>query len=85
MSFNFLFVIDFQFHAIVVGEDALYDFNLFKKIFKDFVYLFSEKGKGGRKRGRELSMYKRYIDRLPLACLKLGTWPATQARALTGN
>ena len=36
-----------------------------------------------RKRGRETC--KRYIDRLPLACPQLGTWPATQACALTRN
>ena len=27
----------------------------------------------------------RNIDGLPLACPQLGTWPATQACALTGN
>ena len=30
-------------------------------------------------------MCERYIDQLPLTCPQLGTWPATQARALTGN
>ena len=30
-------------------------------------------------------MSKKYIDQLPLACPQLGTWPATQACALTGN
>ena len=30
-------------------------------------------------------MYERNIDQLPLAHPKLGTWPATQACALTGN
>ena len=30
-------------------------------------------------------MFKRYNDQLPLACPQLGTWPATQACALTGN
>ena len=30
-------------------------------------------------------MYKRYIDQLPLTHPQLGTWPATQACALTGN
>ena len=30
-------------------------------------------------------MCKRYIDRLPLRRPQLGTWPASQARALTGN
>ena len=49
---------------------------------KDFIYLFLKReGKGGR----ETSMYERNIYRLPLACSQLGTWPATQACALTGN
>ena len=30
-------------------------------------------------------MCKRYIDLLPLAHPQLGTWPATQPCALTGN
>ena len=42
-------------------------------------------GKGGRKGGRETSMRDRNIDQLPLACPQLGTWPTTQACALTGN
>ena len=40
---------------------------------------------GGRKRGRETLTGERNIDWLPLVCPHLGTWPATQARALTGN
>ena len=30
-------------------------------------------------------MCERNINQLPLTCPQLGTWPATQARALTGN
>ena len=30
-------------------------------------------------------MWERYIDKLPLACPQVGTWPPTQACALTGN
>ena len=30
-------------------------------------------------------MCKRNMDRLPLTCPQLGTWPTTQACALTGN
>ena len=56
--------------------------NLF---FKDLIHLFLERGKGGRKRGREISVCERYIGQLPLACLQLGTWPTTKAHALTGN
>ena len=41
--------------------------------------------RGGRKKWRETSMCERYIDQLPLVPPQLGTWPATQACALTGN
>ena len=41
--------------------------------------------KGGRKRGRETSVWERYSDRLPPTCPQSGTWPTTQAGALTGN
>ena len=40
---------------------------------------------GGRNRGRETSMCERNIDWLPFPCPHQGTWPATQACALTGN
>ena len=46
-------------------------------IFKDFISL--ERGEG-RGKGRE-----RNTNRLPLAHSQLGTWPATQACALTRN
>ena len=49
-----------------------------------FIYFYREE-KGGRKRGRETSVCERHIDLLPLTCPQLGTWPATQACALTGN
>ena len=44
-------------------------------IFK-ILFTFSERGRQGE-RERETG--------LPLTCLQLGTWPATQACALTGN
>ena len=43
------------------------------------MYLFLERGEG-REKERE-----RNIDRPPLACSQLGTWPATPACALSGN
>ena len=43
------------------------------------IYLFSERGKG-RDKERE-----RNIDRLPLICPQMGTWPTTHACALTGS
>ena len=48
--------------------------------FLDFVYLFLERGEGKEKEG-ERNIYVW----LPLMCPLLGTWPATQACALTGN
>ena len=50
--------------------------NFFKVLF---IY-FLERGKGGRERGRETSMCCCLSRGLPL-----GTWPTTQACALTGN
>ena len=49
-----------------------------------FIYFYRE-GKGRRKKGRQMSVCKRYVDWLPLLCPQLGTWLATQACALTGN
>ena len=46
---------------------------------KDFIYLFLEKGEG-REKKRESN-----ISQLPLTRPQLGTWPTTQACALTGN
>ena len=48
--------------------------------FKDFIYLFLEGGEGKDKdRERNMNVW------LPFTCPLLGTWPATQACALTGN
>ena len=47
---------------------------------KDFIYLFLERGEGReKKRERNINVW------LPLACPPQGTWPTTQACALTGN
>ena len=45
---------------------------------KDFIYLFLERGREGE-RERNINVW------LPLKCPLLGTWPAAQACALTGN
>ena len=47
--------------------------------FKDFIYLFLDRGEGREKEERNISVW------LPLTHLLLGTWLATQACALTGN
>ena len=48
--------------------------------FKDFIYLFLERGEE-KEKDRERNIHVL----LPLECPLLGTWPATQACALTGN
>ena len=53
----------------------------FKKIL--FIY-FQREGKAGRKR-RETLMCERNINQFPLARPQMGTWPTTQACALTRN
>ena len=48
--------------------------------FKDFIYLFLERGEGREKeKERIINVW------LPLMCSLLETWPVTQACALTGN
>ena len=49
-------------------------------IFKDFIYLFSEREEVSEKeRETTINVW------LPLVHPQLGTWPATQACTLTGN
>ena len=49
-------------------------------LFEDFIYLILERGEGREKeRKRNINVW------LPLTRPLLGTWPTTQACALTGN
>ena len=48
-------------------------------IFRFHLFIFLERGKEGEREGRNINMW------LPLERPPLGTWPATQACALTGN
>ena len=48
-------------------------------IFKDFIHLFLERGEG-----KEEERERNISEWLPLTCPLLGTWPTTQACALTG-
>ena len=59
------------------GQTSTYWQDHFLK--KDFIYLFLDRGEGREKEERNNSVC------LPLVCPLLGTWPATQACALTGN
>ena len=52
---------------------------IFLKIIYLFIYLFVERGREGEERERHINVW------LPLMRPLLGTWPETQARALTGN
>ena len=55
-------------------------------VFFKILFTYFQRGmKGGRKRGRETSMCERNINWLPFTCPQLGTWPTTQACALTQN
>ena len=47
-------------------------------IFKKIVFIFRERG---REEEREINIHMEW----PLVCPLLGTWPATQACALTGT
>ncbi|KAF6099777.1 hypothetical protein HJG60_011514 [Phyllostomus discolor] len=53
---------------------------LFSLNFLKRFYLFLE-----RKEGREKQRVRNFNVWLPLICPQLGTWPATQEYALTGN
>ena len=56
------------------GQNNMYNF------LKDFIYSLSERGEAKeKKRERNIHVW------LPLMCPQLGTQPATQACALTGN
>ena len=65
------FLIDLEYIHLI----RKYYYYFFKKYF---IYLFLE-------RWRETSMCKRNISQLLLSNPQLGTWPTTQACALTGN
>ena len=69
---------NFHFHCLPGYWNYFYvKYSSFKKYF---IYLFLERGEGREKeRERNMNVW------LPLACPLLGTWPATQACALTGN
>ena len=47
--------------------------------FNDFIYFIFRWREREEERERNINVW------LPLACLPLGTWPATQACTLTGN
>ena len=49
------------------------------------IYLLIFREGGGKKRGRETSMFKRYMGQFSLTCPQLGAWPTTQACVPTGN
>ena len=78
----FLFIYWFYFFEtgrdwfVVPPIDAFIGWFFFKK---DFIYLFLERGEGREERETNINVW------LPFVRLPLGTWPETQACALTGN
>ena len=60
---------------------------VFLSFFKDFIsFIFRERGREReRGEGREKERERNISVWLPLMCPPLGTWPTTQACALTGN
>ena len=59
------------------------DGELLKYFFK-ILFIFRERGRKVSRRGRETLICQRNPDWLPLILPQLGTWPVTQACALTG-
>ena len=65
-------------HCHPLGGRSSHTFLSFlKKRF--YLFIFRERGREGERRERNISVW------LPLVCPLLGTWPTTQACALTGN
>ena len=61
-----------------INNSSFLSFNFL--YLRGFIYLFLDRGDGREKdRERNINVW------LPLTYLLLGTWPATQACALTGN
>ena len=56
----------------------------FNSFFKDFIYSFLDR-REGKEKGREKERERNINVWLTLVCPLLGSWPATQACALTGN
>ena len=69
-------------HNLNANNRSICIYSFFKRFY---LFTFYRQGKGRKKRERETSMCKRYINGLPLTHPQLGTWPTTQAYALTGN
>ena len=64
--------------VLILTLPGMFFFLIF--LFKDVIYLFLESAEGrAKERERNINV------RLPLVGALLGTWPTTQACALTGN
>ena len=63
-----------------IHEDVMFEENFFYSFLEDFIYLFLERGEGREKeRERNINVW------LPVTHPLLGTWPTTQACAVTGS
>ena len=65
-------------HGKIIKPSFFYE--VFHYFFQYFIYLLLE-----RREGREKERDRNTNVWLPLVCPLLGTWPATQACALTGS
>ena len=67
-------------HTVVLSLRSFFFLRFYLQKKKDFIYFFLESEEGREKeRERNIKVW------LPLICPQLGTWPITQACALTGN
>ena len=74
-------IICFVYLLKIVIKTSQGNYSLKQNFKKDFIYLFLERGEG-REKEREKNID---ADQLPLIYPQPGTWPTTQACALTGN
>ena len=68
-----------QTHPISLSPFKCFQITSLFHSFKDFIYLFLDRGEGREKKKRNINVW------LPLARPLLGTWPATQVFTLPGN
>ena len=83
LLYHFCWCHSFVLRIFFFKHRQFFFFKMFLVFLKYFIYLLLERGEG-REEDREKNQHVRDTW-LPLACPLLGTWPTTQANALTGN
>ena len=78
-----IFIFILMVHKHGISFHFIFVFSFFhQSVFLNILFIyFQREGKGGRKRRRETSLCEIH----QLVASKWGTWPTTQASALTGN